>query len=93
MGGHTDYHLGDLKWSINNNDHEFWLKCDGRSLSRLRYPTLFELIGITYGNDDSVTFKLPDCRGRVIGCIGNGSGLILNISATNQMQSTNVVYY
>jgi microcystin-dependent protein len=75
MGGHTDYQTGDLKWSIQNIDHDFWLKCDGRSVSRSRFPTLFELIGTTYGSDDSATFKLPDCRGRVVGCIGTGTGL------------------
>jgi microcystin-dependent protein len=75
MGGSIDYTIGDLKWSIQNNDHDFWLKCDGRSVSRERFPALFNLIGTTYGNDDSITFKLPDCRGRVVGCIGSGSGL------------------
>lgn len=75
MTGHTDYTIGDLKWSIQNSDHEFWLKCDGRSMSRIRFPTLFELIGTTYGSDDAQTFKLPDCRGRVVGCIGAGAGL------------------
>ena len=75
MSGHKDYSIGDLKWSIQNLDHEYWLKCDGRSVSRIRYAALYELIGTTYGSDNSETFKLPDCRGRVVGCIGSGSGL------------------
>lgn len=75
MSGHKDYSIGDLKWSIQSNDHEYWLKCDGRSINRNRYSALFNLIGTTYGSDDSETFKLPDCRGRVVGCIGSGSGL------------------
>jgi microcystin-dependent protein len=75
MVGHKDYTLGDLKWSIQNSDHDFWLKCDGRSLNRTLYPALFSLIGTSYGSDDAQTFKLPDCRGRVVGCIGSGSGL------------------
>jgi microcystin-dependent protein len=75
MVGHKDYTLGDLKWSIQNSDHDFWLKCDGRSLNRTLYPALFTLIGTNYGSDDSQTFKLPDCRGRVVGSIGSGSGL------------------
>lgn len=75
MGGHIDYKIGDLKWSIQNGDHDFWLKCDGRSINRNRYPALFALIGVTYGSDDADTFKLPDCRGRVVGCIGAGTGL------------------
>lgn len=75
MVGHIDYHIGDLKWSVQANDHDYWLRCDGRSLSRTRFPALFDLLGTTYGHDDTETFKLPDCRGRVVGCIGAGPGL------------------
>ena len=66
---------GDLKYSAQNNDHNGWLKCDGRSLSRTLYAELFAVIGTSFGNDDANTFKLPDCRGRVIGSIGTGTGL------------------
>lgn len=83
MGGHKDYSIGDLKWSIQNSDHEYWLKCDGRSLSRTTFPALFALIGTTYGSDDSTTFKLPDCRGRVVGCIGSGTGLTPRAAGTS----------
>ena len=75
MVGHIDYHIGDLKWSVQSNDHDFWLRCDGRSLDRTRFPALFDLLGTTYGSNDAMTFKLPDCRGRVVGCIGSGPGL------------------
>jgi microcystin-dependent protein len=68
-------YAGDLKYSVQSSDHNGWLKCDGRSLSRAGYPKLFEVIGTAFGNDDSETFKLPDCRGRVLGTIGTGSGL------------------
>lgn len=43
-----------------------WLLCYGQSVSRTTYADLFAAIGTTYGADDSVTFKLPDLRGRVI---------------------------
>ena len=66
---------GDLKYSAQNNDHNGWLKCDGRSLSRTLYAELFAVIGTSFGNDDAETFKLPDCRGRVLGSIGTGTGL------------------
>lgn len=67
--------VGDVKYSIRSDDHQGWIKCDGRSLSRTTYSDLFEIIGITYGSDNATTFKLPDCRGRVLGAIGAGSGL------------------
>lgn len=68
-------YAGDLKYSVQSTDHNGWLKCDGRSLNRVTYAKLFSVIGTAFGNNDGVTFKLPDCRGRVLGTIGNGSGL------------------
>jgi microcystin-dependent protein len=68
-------YAGDLKYSVQSSDHNGWLKCDGRSVSRTLYAKLFEVIGTSFGSNDSETFKLPDCRGRVLGTIGTGSGL------------------
>ena len=41
-----------------------WLLCNGASLARATYTTLFALIGTTYGNVDGDTFNLPDFRAR-----------------------------
>lgn len=71
--------VGDLKYSARSNDHNGWLKCDGRSLTRAEYPDLFEVIGVSFGSNDASTFKLPDTRGRVLGAIGAGSGLTTRI--------------
>lgn len=69
-------HAGDIKYSIKNTDHDGWLICDGRNVSRSIYHELFNVIGTSFGSGDgSTTFALPDCRGRVIGAIGSGSGL------------------
>lgn len=44
-----------------------WLACDGASISRTTYPTLFAAIGTAHGTVDGVTnFNLPDYRGRFI---------------------------
>ena len=43
-----------------------FLLCDGSSVSRSTYATLFSAISTTYGSDDDSTFKLPDLRGRVV---------------------------
>jgi microcystin-dependent protein len=69
------FHVGEYKWSSKLDDFNGWLKCDGRSLSRTEYPDLFNVIGTTFGANDSNTFKLPDLRGRVMGCVGQGGGL------------------
>lgn len=42
-----------------------WLLCGGQSLNRADYPSLFAVIGTTYGSLTGATFSLPDCRGRV----------------------------
>lgn len=42
-----------------------WVACDGRSLSRTTYATLFAAIGTTYGFTSATTFKVPDQRRRV----------------------------
>lgn len=69
-------HTGDIKHSVKNSDHEGWLLCDGRDVSRSVYHELFSIIGTSFGSGDgSTTFTLPDCRGKVIGIVGTGSGL------------------
>lgn len=74
--------IGDIKYSVRNIDHMGWLVCDGRSLSRTEYNELFSVIGTTYGAIDSSTFKIPDCRGRVLGGIGTGAGLTARSAGT-----------
>lgn len=69
------YRVGDLKMSVFDEDFYGWLKCDGRSLPRSSYPSLFAAIGTSFGSVDSNSFNLPDCRGRVLGTIGQGSSL------------------
>lgn len=41
-----------------------FLPCDGRSVLRADFPTLFEFIGTTYGAADATHFNIPDKRGR-----------------------------
>lgn len=49
-----------------------WLICDGATLSNGIYPTLYGVIGTTYGGSGS-TFRLPDMRGK--GPMGFSAGL------------------
>lgn len=42
-----------------------WAKCDGALIDITQNPTLYSLVGITYGGDGQTTFALPDLRGRV----------------------------
>jgi microcystin-dependent protein len=49
-----------------------WALCDGRLLPVSDNTALFDVIGTTYGGDGTVTFALPDLRGRVP--LGKGAG-------------------
>jgi len=67
--------IGDIKMSVRNADFYGWLKCDGRSISRTTYAILFAVIGTSFGSVNGSSFNLPDCRGRVLGTLGQGAGL------------------
>ena len=50
-----------------------FLECNGATVSRTDYASLFSLIGTTYGaGDSSTTFLLPDLRGEWIRGWDNG---------------------
>lgn len=66
-----------------------WLICDGRSISKDTYSSLFDIIGTKYGNDTSLNFILPDLQDRVpvgkkssttLGAIGGNTDISLNLS-------------
>ena len=45
---------------------EQYFLCDGSTVSRIRYPALFEVIGEMYGaGDGTTTFNLPNLQGRI----------------------------
>lgn len=61
-----------------------WLLCDGSSLSRKSYKDLFKIIGTTYGvGNSNDTFTLPDMRGRIPICAGQGASLTARTLGAN----------
>jgi microcystin-dependent protein len=55
-----------------------WLLCDGSSVGRSEYASLFAAIGTTFGSVDGSHFTLPDLRGRFpIGKAAAGTGSTL----------------
>lgn len=55
---------GDIKMRAASAVPSGWLECNGATVSRTTYATLFAAIGTTYGaGDGSTTFGLPDMRG------------------------------
>ena len=67
---------GTVTSFAGNNAPKGWLLCNGETVSRETYKTLFEIIRTTFGNGDSTTtFTLPDMRGRISVAAGTGAGL------------------
>jgi len=56
------------EWWVPNFVPAGWVYMNGTSLSRTVYPTLFSLIGVTYGANDAATFKVPNvCESFTVG--------------------------
>ncbi len=52
-----------------------WLLCNGQTVSRTTYANLFAIIGTAYGaGDGSITFHMPDFRGRFARGLDIGAG-------------------
>lgn len=75
--GANPQEVGTIKYWPVATPPQYWLNCDGSSVSRNTYAALFTLIGTTFGPGlgDGLTFSLPDLRGRVGLGLGQGSGL------------------
>lgn len=66
--------IGDIKISLQNENHDNWLLCNGQAVSRNDYAGLFELIGTNFGAGDGITtFNIPDYRGKFLRGLGNDS--------------------
>jgi microcystin-dependent protein len=67
--------IGTFKYSVRTSDHTGgWLLCDGRLLNKNEYPLLFAVMGYSFGGSGDF-FQLPDSRSRMVGTIGQGTGL------------------
>jgi microcystin-dependent protein len=72
--------VGTVKDYAGSTAPTGYLMCDGSAVSRSTYSGLFAVISTTFGaGDGSLTFNLPDCRGR--GRIGAGTGAGLTARA------------
>lgn len=67
--------VGDTKFSVINQDHMGWIRCDGRLISKEEYALLYRVIGDAFGSGTDTQFKLPDMRSRVPGAIDKGTNL------------------
>jgi microcystin-dependent protein len=64
--------VGEIRMGGWNFAPANWAFCNGALMAIAQNPTLFQLIGTTYGGDGQSTFALPDLRGRLPVHQGNG---------------------
>lgn len=57
---------GDLVPTARSTARAGFLMCQGQSLLRVDYPSLFTAIGTYYGAADSAHFSIPNSKGRVL---------------------------
>lgn len=72
-------YLGEIRWFagkfLGPSVPPGLALCDGGTLPIAGYEDLFSVIGTTFGGDGQTTFGLPDLRGRLAVCVGQGPGL------------------
>jgi Phage Tail Collar Domain len=51
-----------------------WLLCNGASVNRTTYPTLYAVVANRFGSADSSSFNVPDFRGRFLRGRDGGAG-------------------
>jgi microcystin-dependent protein len=69
--------VGDTKFSVINQDHMGWMKCDGRALSKTTYNILYQVVGDAFGSSATM-FNLPNAVGRVPGVVGSNTSNMSN---------------
>ncbi|MET3697093.1 microcystin-dependent protein [Bacillus oleivorans] len=60
-----DAYIGEIRMFGGNFAPVGWAFCNGQEISISDNEALFSLIGTTYGGDGTITFALPDLRGRL----------------------------
>jgi len=71
----SDPFLGEIKMVGFSFAPRGYASCDGSLLSIAQNSALFSLLGTLYGGNGTVTFGLPDLRGRAPVGMGTGPGL------------------
>jgi len=65
-------YVGEIRMFAGNFAPAGWAFYNGALVAIDQNPTLFQLIGTTYGGDGQTTFALPDLQGRIPVHVGTG---------------------
>ena len=61
----SDQYIGEIRMFAGDAPPVGWALCNGEIIKISSFPSLFSVIGKTYGGDGIATFALPDFRGRL----------------------------
>jgi microcystin-dependent protein len=70
-----DAYLGEIRMFCGTYAPANWAFCEGQLLPISANTALFSLLGVQYGGNGTTIFALPDLRGCVPICQGQGPGL------------------
>lgn len=87
-----EYMAGQVVFIAGNAIPTGYLECNGATVSRATYATLFSAIGSIYGpGDGATTFNLPDLRGEFLRGADKGrgvdSGRVIGSAQTESIKS------
>lgn len=68
-------YVGEIRMFAGNFAPVGWAFCNGQLVPISENPTLFQLIGTTYGGDGQNTFALPNLQSRLPVAVGPGFAL------------------
>jgi microcystin-dependent protein len=67
--------IGEIRAYTGTTAPSGWAMAFGQQVPRASFPSLFSVIGTTYGaGNGTTTFNLPDCRGRFLAGLDNMGG-------------------
>lgn len=58
--------IGSIQIFASQNIPDGWLFCDGSLCLIDQYPSLFDLLGTSFGGDGKTTFGIPDLQGQFV---------------------------
>src|SRR4051812_5269128 len=70
-----DGFLGEIRLFAPTFAPKYWAYCSGQLLPISQNQALFAILGTTYGGNGTITFALPDLRGKAPVGVGQGLGL------------------
>ena len=82
----SDMYVGEIRAFAGNFQIANWAFCDGRLIAISQNPTLFQIIGTTYGGDGVNTFGLPNMRANL--AVGTGQGIGLQNWVLGEIQGS-----